>query len=98
MSKPAVAEFRAAGAEIRTGDVLDGVESLKKTLEGVNILVSAVVAWSIDDQRDLIRAAKAVGVQRVVPCDFVTPGAKGVRVLLDKVCRQLPPCPCDTIS
>ncbi|TBU52272.1 NAD(P)-binding protein [Dichomitus squalens] len=84
LSKSIVSEFRASGAEIRTGDVQDGIESLKKTLEGADILVSAVVAWSINEQRDLIRAAKEVQVQRVVPCDFGTPGAKGVRALHDE--------------
>ncbi|KAI1784381.1 NAD(P)-binding protein [Ganoderma leucocontextum] len=84
LSKPAVSDLRARGVEIRTGDINDGVESLKKTLEGADILVSAVVAWVISEQRDVIRAAKEVGVQRVVPCDFGTPGAKGVRALHDK--------------
>ena len=58
----------------------------------MDILVSAVVAWVIREQRDIIRAAKEVGVQRVVPCDFGTPGAKGVRALFDEV-SCMPPLP-----
>ncbi|PIL32964.1 hypothetical protein GSI_05082 [Ganoderma sinense ZZ0214-1] len=84
LSKPAVADLRARGAEIRTGDLNDGLESLKQTLAGADILVSAVIAWAISQQRDLILAAKEVGVQRVVPCDFGTPGATGVRALFDE--------------
>ena len=85
LSKPAVADLRARGVEIRTGDLNDGVESLKQTLAGADILVSAVVPSAIREQRDIIRAAKEVRVQRVVPCDFGTPGAKGVRALHDEV-------------
>ena len=85
-----MSDFRARGVEIRTGDLNDGVESLKKTLAGADIVVSTVVGWVISQQRDIIRAAKEVGIQRVVPCDFGTPGAKGVRALHDKACAVFP--------
>ena len=85
LSKPAVADFRARGVEIRTGDLHDSVESLKQTLAGADILVCVVVAWELGSQRDIIRAAKEVGVQRVVPCDFGTIGERGVRALYDVV-------------
>lgn len=85
LSKPAVADLRAHGVEIRTGDLNDSVESLKKTLERADILVCVVVAWQLGAQRDIIRAAKEVGVHRVVPCDFGTIGARGVRALYDVV-------------
>lgn len=49
------------------------------------IFISAVDARSLDDQKDAIRAAKEVGVQRVIPCDFATPTEKGVRELGDTV-------------
>ena len=93
LSKPAVSDFRARGVEIRTGDLNDGVESLKQTLNGADILVCVVVAWEVGSQRDIIRAAKEVGVQRVVPCDFGTPGAKGVRALFDEVRCMAPVTP-----
>ncbi|PIL32960.1 hypothetical protein GSI_05078 [Ganoderma sinense ZZ0214-1] len=83
LSKPAVADLRARGVEIRTGDLSDGVESLTKTLAGTDILVCTVATWALGAQRDIIRAAKEVGVQRVVPCDFGTIGARGVRELYD---------------
>ncbi|KAH9925890.1 NAD-P-binding protein [Epithele typhae] len=81
--KPDVETMRAKGVEIRHADLLDGVEKLKTALEGIDIVISAVTALSILDQKDLVRAAKEVGVKRFIPCDFGTPGAKGVRMLLD---------------
>ncbi|CDO72668.1 hypothetical protein BN946_scf184985.g87 [Trametes cinnabarina] len=84
LSKPATNAFRDAGVEIRTGDLRDGVEKLTEALQGVNILISAVSAWVIEDQKDAFRAAKAAGVERLVPCDFGTPGARGVRLLHDQ--------------
>ena len=84
-SKPEVAALRTAGVDIRIGDLYDDFEKLKAHLAGVDILVSSVVPWAIADQKDIIRAAKEVGVQRVVPCEFATPGEKGVRGLHDTV-------------
>ncbi|KAI0827595.1 NAD-P-binding protein [Trametes gibbosa] len=83
-SKPATHALRAAGADIRLGDITDSLDTLKAHLAGVDILISAVVAWSITDQKDLFRAAKEAGVRRVVPCDFGTPGQRGVRELHDQ--------------
>ncbi|KAI0628427.1 NAD-P-binding protein [Trametes polyzona] len=78
-SKPATQTLRASGVEIRLGDLRDGVPKLKEVLAGVSIIVSAVSGWSIPEQKDLFRAAKEVGVQRVVPCDFAMPGKRGIR-------------------
>ncbi|KAI0359477.1 NAD-P-binding protein [Trametes cingulata] len=83
LSKPATQELRASGIEVRTGDLKDGVPKLKETLAGVDVLISAVTAWVISDQKDVLLAAKEVGVKRVVPCDFGTPGKRGVRELHD---------------
>ncbi|KAI0667029.1 NAD-P-binding protein [Trametes maxima] len=83
-SKPSTEEFRASGVEIRLGDVKDGEEKLKEVLAGVEILISAIDGWLVDAQRDLFRAAKAVGtVKRVIPCDFGAPGARGIQGLRD---------------
>ncbi|KAI0644853.1 NAD-P-binding protein [Trametes meyenii] len=84
VSKPSTEEFRIAGVEIRVGDAEDGEEKLKEILAGVEILISAIDGWLVDAQRDLFRAAKAVGtVKRAIPCDFGTPGARGVQRLRD---------------
>ncbi|KAH9925886.1 NAD-P-binding protein [Epithele typhae] len=78
MNKPLTEQLRKAGVDIRPGDLHDGVDRLKTVLRGVSILVSAVGPDAIADQKDLFRAARAVGVQRVVPSEWGTPGAEGV--------------------
>ncbi|EIW53920.1 NAD-P-binding protein [Trametes versicolor FP-101664 SS1] len=83
-SKPVVQEFCASGVEIRLGGTADGEAQLRDTLAGVTIVVSAIAAWVLGDQKELFRVAKEVGVQRVVPCDFGTPGKHGVRALHDE--------------
>ncbi|EIW55885.1 NAD-P-binding protein [Trametes versicolor FP-101664 SS1] len=83
-SKPATQALRTSGVDIRIGDLTDGVAKLTEALAGVDVVISAVVAWSILAQKDLIRAAKEVGVKRIVPCDFGTPGKRGVRELTDE--------------
>ncbi|KAI0657637.1 NAD-P-binding protein [Cubamyces menziesii] len=84
LAKPATEALRAAGVEIRQGDLLDGVEKLTSIFAGVDILISAVTAFVIEHQKDAFRAAKAAGVKRIVPCDFGTPGAPGIRKLHDQ--------------
>ncbi|KAH9889067.1 NAD-P-binding protein [Cubamyces lactineus] len=84
ISKPATETLRQSGVEIRVGDITDSVEKLTQALAGVDVFISTVVAWLIGEQRGVIRAAKAAGVKRVIPCDFATPGDKGVRGLHDQ--------------
>ncbi|KAH9888499.1 NAD-P-binding protein [Cubamyces lactineus] len=84
VSKPATETIRKAGVEIRVGDINDSVEKLTEVLTGVDVFISVVVGWLIEEQRGVIRAAKAAGVKRVIPCDFATPGDKGVRELHDQ--------------
>lgn len=88
--KPETESLRAAGVEIRLGDMQDGVEKLKSILDGVDIVLIPGTGRQINDQKDIIRAAKAAGVKRVIPSDFGTPGAKGVRVAHDMVRLQSP--------
>ena len=85
LSKPATEKLRVSNVELRTGDITDSVDKLKTTLQGVDILISAVDARVVRDQREIFRAAKEVGVKRVIPCDWATPGARGVRFLTDTV-------------
>ena len=63
----------------------DDFDKLKEYLQGVKILLSAVDARVVSDQKEIFRAAKEVGVERLVPCDWGTPGARGIRVLFDVV-------------
>ena len=89
VAKPTVADRKASGVEIRVGDLTDDYAELKEHLQGVDILISAVDGRIITKQREIIRAAKEVGVQRVVPCEWATPGKKGFHVITDMV-RQGP--------
>ncbi len=85
--RPETLALRDAGVEIRIGDLEDDLEQHIVTLQGVDLLISAVSAFALDKQRTIIRAAKEVGVGRVIPCDWGTPGAKGVRELHDQVSK-----------
>ncbi|PCH44151.1 NAD(P)-binding protein, partial [Wolfiporia cocos MD-104 SS10] len=85
ISKPEVEVLRAKGAAIYIADIhSDSVERLTEVLSGVDILISAVHATAVLDQKPLFSAAKVAGVKRVVPCDFATPGARGIRQLHDE--------------
>ncbi|KAI0333234.1 NAD(P)-binding protein [Cubamyces sp. BRFM 1775] len=84
LSKPATETLRRSGVEIRVGDINDSVEKLTETLTGVDVFISTVTGWLVEEQKGIIRAAKAAGVKRVIPCDFATPGDKGVQGLLDQ--------------
>ena len=90
ISKPATETIRRTGVEIRLGDINDSIERLTEILTGVDVFISTVVGWLIDEQKGIIRAAKAAGVKRVIPCDFATPGEKGVRGYHDQVSVRKP--------
>ena len=69
--------MRATGVEIRVGDLTDDFDKLKTHLHGVDIFISTAASSMLDQQKDFFRAAKEVGVSRVVPSDFATPGENG---------------------
>ena len=54
-------------------------------MKGVDIVISTVDVFQLNSQILLIDAAKRAGVKRFIPCDFGTPGSKGVRPLVDQV-------------
>ncbi|KAI0667037.1 NAD-P-binding protein [Trametes maxima] len=84
-SKVVTEELRASGVEIRLGDLgTDDHSKLKQLFAGVDIFISAVIATALQDQKAAFLAAKDAGVKRVIPCDFATPGEKGVRELHDE--------------
>ena len=85
VKKAATESLKASGIDIRVGNLTDDFERLKQHLQGVAVLISAIDARAIGEQREIFRAAKEVGVQRVVPCEWGTPGEKGVRLLYDAV-------------
>ncbi|KAF8920539.1 NAD-P-binding protein [Mucidula mucida] len=81
VNKPLVKELQTAGAEIRIGDITEAPEKIEAFLQGVDILVSLVLAMI--DQKPLFRAAKKVGVGRVVPSDFGPYAPRGVMTMQD---------------
>ncbi|KIY68784.1 NAD(P)-binding protein [Cylindrobasidium torrendii FP15055 ss-10] len=82
LKKPVVQEHKNSGAELRVGDISESQEAIQKHLQGVNILISLVLA--VVDQKPLLRAAKQVGtISRVVPSDFGPTAPRGVVEMLD---------------
>lgn len=72
LEHPRAQELRDRGVQIRVGDVTQPVEALTKLLSGVNIVISAISPQQLLHQINLVDAAKAVGVERFVPCSFST--------------------------
>ena len=60
LSKPETENLRSSGVEIRVGDVTDGIDKLKRDLEGVDVVISALVGPLVGQQRDLALAAKRI--------------------------------------
>jgi putative NADH-flavin reductase len=85
-ANPAVETLRSKGIAIRVADVVqDSVETLEECLAGVDILLSVVSFMVIEQQKQVMTAAKKAGVGRVIPCDFGTACPPGRRALHDKV-------------
>ncbi|KAF9052314.1 NAD-P-binding protein [Hymenopellis radicata] len=81
VNKPVVHELKAVGAEIRIGDIAEAPEKIEAFLQGVDILISLVLAMI--DQKPLLLAAKKAGVGRVVPSDFGPYVPRGVMAMQD---------------
>ncbi|KAJ8507584.1 hypothetical protein ONZ45_g10067 [Pleurotus djamor] len=74
-SKPTVKELVEAGAELRIGDITESPERIESHLQGVDIVISTVLAFV--DQKPLIDAAKKAGVSRFIPSDFGPTAPRG---------------------
>ncbi|EMD32157.1 hypothetical protein CERSUDRAFT_109048 [Gelatoporia subvermispora B] len=87
-AKAPVADLRSQGVDVRVADIETfSVNELRDLLSDVDILISTVLFELIREQKPLLTAAKNVGVKRVIPCDFGTPGKRGIRDLHDaKLC------------
>jgi hypothetical protein len=71
-SKEKVADLADGGAVVHFGDLND-VASLKRAVEGVDVVVSVVQGGPetiVDGQLALLQASAAAGVRRFVPSDF----------------------------
>lgn len=85
-SKPDITALRSRGVEIRVGDyTTDPPAKIAEYLQGVDTLLSTITAEAIPAQKPIFKAAFDAGVKRIIPCDFGTPGVKGVRDLHDVV-------------
>ncbi|THV02730.1 NAD-P-binding protein [Dendrothele bispora CBS 962.96] len=85
IDKPSAVELGKKGASIIPFDIANASsEDLQNILKGADTVICAIVATELGFQYKLTDAAKAAGVKRFVPCDFGTPGRRGVRELHDE--------------
>lgn len=82
ISKPVYQQFQQRGVELREIELPGAVEKLVEALSGLDVVISAISAWSLQLQIDLADAAKKAGVKRFVPCSFMTVMPPGGRALL----------------
>ena len=88
-SKPSAIKLAERGVAVIKGDLLNiTTERLQKILAGADTVIASVNFSCIEAQREIVDAAKAVGVKRVVPDDFGTDAPAGVMFLHDKVGRS----------
>lgn len=84
--KPAILRLQERGVQIRKCDLKASEEQLIEALAEIDIVVSCVGPAEQQDQIPLAKAAKRVGVQRFIPCGFITPTPPGgVMWLRDEV-------------
>lgn len=70
--KPATLLLKSRGLAILVLSLEDSILELANQLQGFHILISAVGANSQLAQMPLIEAAKLAGIQRFVPCAFIS--------------------------
>ncbi|THU86523.1 NAD-P-binding protein [Dendrothele bispora CBS 962.96] len=85
VDKPSTVELRKKGAIIIPFDIINSSsEDLQNILKGADTVICAIVFTQLGLQYKLVDAVKSAGVKRFVPCDFGTPGRRGVRKLHDE--------------
>ncbi|KAJ8083033.1 hypothetical protein PM082_008896 [Marasmius tenuissimus] len=73
LDKPTIKELTSLGFKIVTGDIIsESQETLESYLKDVNTVIITTVPIVEDQQDNLLRAAKAAGVERLGPSDFAT--------------------------
>lgn len=70
--------LRERGVTVTPADLKGSKNSLIKLLGGVDIVICAIYHEALLDQIPLAAAAKEAGVKRFVPCNFGTPGIRGI--------------------
>ncbi|TRM70054.1 hypothetical protein BD626DRAFT_476153 [Schizophyllum amplum] len=84
-SKPALVKFAERGVTVHQVDLLAVTqERLKEVLAGADCAIATLPTTCIEAQKEIVEAAKAVGVKRFVPDDFGTEAPTGVMILHDK--------------
>ncbi|OGM49635.1 hypothetical protein ABOM_001899 [Aspergillus bombycis] len=72
VGKKAVMDIQDRGVKVRVADLTASEDELALVLSGIDILVSAIAAQDQAAQKNLMRAAKMAGIQRVIPCAYAT--------------------------
>lgn len=78
MTSTANDTLRNRGVAVTPVDLKGPKEELVNLLRGIDIVICAIYHEALMDQIPLARAAKEAGVKRFVPCNFGTPGIRGV--------------------
>ncbi|TRM70568.1 hypothetical protein BD626DRAFT_390725 [Schizophyllum amplum] len=88
-SKPNLVKFAERGVTVHQADLLAVTqERLREILTGADCAIATLPPTCIEAQKDIVEAAKAVGVRRFVPDDFGTEAPTGVMYLHDQACPQ----------
>ena len=90
MEKPSVQQIKNRGVPLRVSDLNVSEQELVSTLQGIDILISAIGPHDLLQQKTLVRAAKSAGIKRFIPCAFITVAPpQGTMLLRDEVCAPI---------
>jgi NmrA-like family len=85
-NKPSILKLKDRGVKIHIAKIKNDIQ-LAIILAGINTVISTIGPGAWLDQIPLADAAKKAGVQRFVPCAFITVCAPGgVMRIRDQVC------------
>lgn len=84
MASAANQHLQAKGVKITGYDIFGPPEALVEQLRGTAVLISCITWAHLEQQLLWIRAAKAAGVQRFVPSEWVGPAPRGVIDIKDR--------------
>ncbi|GAB1198375.1 hypothetical protein APSETT444_007694 [Aspergillus pseudonomiae] len=86
VEKPSVQQIKNRGVPLRVSDLNVSEQELVSTLQGIDILISAIGPHDLLQQKTLVRAAKSAGIKRFIPCAFITVAPpQGTMLLRDEI-------------